>query len=105
MQHGALGRFFGGPPLAVAVRLILLSILVGVILAALGLDPLNICAASNGCSGRSGRWAGTRFVGVALFPPRRRHRGADLADRAAGEIRIAAAATTGSAGSAIVHDV
>jgi len=35
-------RFFGGPPLAVIGRLILLSILVGVILAALGLDPWNI---------------------------------------------------------------
>ena len=35
-------RFFGGPPLAVAGRLILLSILVGVILAAIGLDPWNI---------------------------------------------------------------
>lgn len=35
-------RFFGGPPLAVIVRLILLSILVGVILAAIGLDPLDI---------------------------------------------------------------
>jgi hypothetical protein len=37
-----LQRFLGGPPLAVASRLILLSILVGVILAALGLDPWNI---------------------------------------------------------------
>jgi|SRR5580704_2256102 hypothetical protein len=35
-------RFFGGPPLAVAGRLVLLSILVGVILAAIGLDPWNI---------------------------------------------------------------
>jgi len=35
-------RFFGGPPLAVIVRLVLLSILVGVILAAIGLDPWNI---------------------------------------------------------------
>ncbi len=35
-------RFFGGPPLAVIGRLILLSILVGVILAAIGLDPWNI---------------------------------------------------------------
>ncbi len=42
MQQGFLGRFFGGPPLSVAVRLILLSILVGVVLAALGLDPFNI---------------------------------------------------------------
>src|ERR1700720_180278 len=35
-------RFFGGPPLAVIGRLILLSILVGVILAAIGLDPWNV---------------------------------------------------------------
>ena len=35
-------RFFGGPPLAVAGRLIMLSILVGVILEALGFDPWNI---------------------------------------------------------------
>ena len=35
-------RFFGGPPLAVVGRLILLSILVGVILAAIGLDPWNL---------------------------------------------------------------
>jgi hypothetical protein len=37
-----VARFFGGPPLAVAGRLVLLSILVGVILAAIGLDPWNI---------------------------------------------------------------
>ncbi|MFZ3360990.1 MAG: DUF6460 domain-containing protein [Xanthobacteraceae bacterium] len=35
-------RFFGGPPLAVLGRLVMLSILVGVILAAIGLDPWNI---------------------------------------------------------------
>jgi hypothetical protein len=35
-------RFFGGPPLSVVVRLILLSILVGVVLHASGLDPWNI---------------------------------------------------------------
>ena len=35
-------RFFGGPPLAVIARLILLSILVGVVLHASGLDPWNI---------------------------------------------------------------
>jgi hypothetical protein len=35
-------RLIGGPPLAVIGRLILLSILVGVILAAIGLDPWNI---------------------------------------------------------------
>jgi hypothetical protein len=37
-----LTRFFGGSPLAVIFRLALLSILVGVILATLGLDPLDI---------------------------------------------------------------
>ena len=35
-------RFFGGPPLSVIFRLALLSILVGVIMAALGFDPLDI---------------------------------------------------------------
>ena len=35
-----VNRFFGGSPLAVLVQLILLSILIGVVLSALGLDPL-----------------------------------------------------------------
>src|SRR5215470_17977106 len=37
-----LTRFLGGPPMAVKVRMILLSILVGVVLAAIGFDPYNI---------------------------------------------------------------
>jgi hypothetical protein len=37
-----LSRFFGGPPVSVIFRLILLSILIGVILQVLGLDPWNI---------------------------------------------------------------
>jgi Family of unknown function (DUF6460) len=40
--HTLVTRFFGGQPLAVIGRLILLSILVGVVLAAIGLDPWNI---------------------------------------------------------------
>jgi hypothetical protein len=40
--HDNVHRFFGGPPLAVIGRLILLSILVGVVLAAIGFDPWNI---------------------------------------------------------------
>jgi hypothetical protein len=40
--HPYVVRFLGGPPLAVIGRLVLLSILVGVILAAIGLDPWNI---------------------------------------------------------------
>jgi hypothetical protein len=39
---GAISRFFGGSPIAVIFRLVLLSILVGVILKVLGLDPRNI---------------------------------------------------------------
>jgi hypothetical protein len=41
-NHAALQRFLGGSPLSVAFRLILLSILVGVVLAAIGFDPWNI---------------------------------------------------------------
>jgi hypothetical protein len=41
---GKFERFFGGPPLAVLGKLVLLSILVGVVLSALGLDPWNIVA-------------------------------------------------------------
>ena len=37
-----LTRFLGGSPIAVVFRLILLSILVGVVLSAIGFDPLNI---------------------------------------------------------------
>jgi hypothetical protein len=37
-----VNRFFGGPPLSVIFQLALLSILVGVILQAVGLDPWNI---------------------------------------------------------------
>jgi hypothetical protein len=40
--HDNMSRFLGGSPLAVAFRLILLSILVGVVLAAIGFDPWNI---------------------------------------------------------------
>src|SRR6516165_8259555 len=40
--YRALTRFFGGPPLSVIFRLVLLSIVIGVILEALGLDPWNI---------------------------------------------------------------
>jgi hypothetical protein len=40
--NDGLYRFLGGSPLAVAFRLILLSILVGVVLAAIGFDPWNI---------------------------------------------------------------
>lgn len=41
-SHDGLSRFLGGSPLAVLGRLVLLSILVGVVLAAIGFDPWNI---------------------------------------------------------------
>jgi len=42
MSNDTVTRVFGGSPLAVLGRLILVSILVGVILSALGLDPFDI---------------------------------------------------------------
>ena len=42
MANDVISRFLGGPPLAVLARLVLLSIVVGVILSAVGLDPRNI---------------------------------------------------------------
>src|SRR4029453_13720191 len=42
MANNYCNRFFGGPPLSVIFRLILLSILIGVILEVLGLDPWNV---------------------------------------------------------------
>ena len=42
MPNAVVSRFFGGPPLAVLLRLVLLCVLVGVILSALGFDPGNI---------------------------------------------------------------
>lgn len=41
-QKDGIARFLGGSPLAVLGRLILLSILVGVVLAAIGFDPWDI---------------------------------------------------------------
>jgi hypothetical protein len=43
-RDGQLSRFLGGSPLGVLLRLVLMSVLVGVVLAALGLDPWNIIA-------------------------------------------------------------
>ena len=42
MANTTMTRLFGGSPLAVLGRLILVSILVGVILSAVGLDPFDI---------------------------------------------------------------
>jgi hypothetical protein len=42
MASDTMSKILGGSPLAVAARLILVSVLVGVILTALGLDPYDI---------------------------------------------------------------
>jgi hypothetical protein len=42
MANDVVHRFFGGPPLSVILRIVLLSVLVGVILSAVGLDPRDI---------------------------------------------------------------
>jgi hypothetical protein len=42
MVNGMVSRILGGPPLVVVARLVLMSILVGFILALIGLDPSNI---------------------------------------------------------------
>lgn len=43
-DNDGLSRFLGGSPPTVALRLVLLSVLVGIVLAAIGLDPWNIVA-------------------------------------------------------------
>jgi hypothetical protein len=42
MANDTASRIFGGSPLAVLARLVLVSVLVGVILSVLGLDPFDI---------------------------------------------------------------
>ena len=42
MSNTTATKIFGGSPLAVLARLILVSILVGVVMSALGLDPFDI---------------------------------------------------------------
>ena len=42
MSNNTMNRVFGGSPLAVLGRLVLVSILVGVVLSTLGLDPFDI---------------------------------------------------------------
>ncbi len=41
-RQDGFARFLGGSPIAVLFRLVLLSVLVGIVLAAIGFDPWNI---------------------------------------------------------------
>jgi hypothetical protein len=81
-SNDSLARFLGGSPLAAIFRLALLSILVGVILEAVGLDLHNILETVERLYRRiwdigfdAVRWLG-------LSPPRRRGRGAAVVHRA-----------------------
>lgn len=42
MASGSVNRFFGGPPLWVAVRLAVISLVVGLILSGLGISPFEL---------------------------------------------------------------
>ena len=78
--NDGVSRFLGGSPLAVAFRLVLLSILVGVVLAAVGFDPWNIIQSIRLLFQRLWRPRLRRHqLAVALFPARRRDRHPDLA--------------------------
>ena len=68
MADATMSRVFGGSPLAVFGRLILVSILVGVILSALGLDPFDIVRSIERliCS-RSGTWASMPCAGCGAI--------------------------------------
>ena len=83
-SNDGLYRFLGGSPLAVAFRLILLSILVGVVLAAIGFDPWNILhSIQTAVPAALGSRLRRRQLAVALLPARRRDRDPDLAAVAA----------------------
>ena len=75
MADNVIMRFFGGSPLMVLFRLILLSILAGVILSALGVDPWNIMPSiKRFLLGDLGHGLRRGALGLALFPARGRHR-------------------------------
>ncbi len=83
MADNQLERFFGGSPFWVAVRLILLSIVIGVLLHVLGFDPWNIWWSGAARPPHHQSRLGCDRFRLALFHPRRRAGVSDLADRAA----------------------
>ena len=86
MSNDTVTKVFGGSPLAVLGRLVLVSILVGVVLAALGLDPFDIMQ-QRGAADPLDLEHGLRRVplAVALFPARRGDRDPDLDHHAHGQ--------------------
>ena len=63
MSNETVTKVFGGSPMAVLGRLILLSILIGVVLSALGLDPFDIVHSIERLIQASGTWASMRSAG------------------------------------------
>ena len=51
-MNDVIERFFGGSPLWVVLRLVILSIVVGIILSALGLSPLELVESIKGLVGK-----------------------------------------------------
>jgi hypothetical protein len=79
-----VNRFFGGPPLSVIFRLALLSILIGVILQAVGARSLeHHRQPATARAVRLGHGLRRPALALALPAPGRRSGGADLARRAA----------------------
>ncbi len=93
MSNGTMTRLFGGSPLAVVGRLILVSILVGVVLSTLGLDPFDIVRSVERLPALDLEHGLRRLrLAMALSAARRGGRGADL-DRDAADQRTARAVT------------
>ena len=85
-------RFFGGNPALVLVRLAILSLIVGVVLAALGFSPFeHHRQPAAGSSSASTTWASPRSRRPPLLPARRRHRVPGVARHARVEDRWDAA--------------
>ena len=79
-SNDGLYRFLGGSPLSVAFRLVLLSVLVGVVLSVIGFDPWNILAQHpDAVPADLGSRLRRRQLAMALLPARRRDRDTDLA--------------------------
>ena len=79
-------RFFGGNPALVLLRLVILSLIVGVVLAALGFSPFEIIDSMRGWSSASMTWASPPSRRRPLLPARRGDRVPRLARGAAVEI-------------------
>jgi len=78
MADNQVARWTGGSPLAVLGRLILLSILVGVILSALGLDPFDILHSVERLIRSIWNMGFDAMLDVALLPARSGYRHSDL---------------------------